>query len=200
MPNLFQNPTYNGKFLSPNSAKPIAGVCTNTAYKRPLTQVKVSDTMIAIGSPVEITNKFSQSTAVNAGMDLAPNVMNASASKSNLDGFLVMSPNAILEDGDEFPKYLKNQVVHCALIGSGAELYLPADNSLVGKNVSKISLYWHKTDMTLKEGVGDSGSTGWGLGEVLILSQVVEGIMSYIDTGDNNKVKTKNIPVIKIKI
>lgn len=199
MPNLFQNPTYNGKFLSPNSVKPIAGVCTNTAYKRPLTQVKVSDIMIAIGMPVEITNKFSQTTAVNAGLDLAPNVMNASASNNNLDGFLVMSPNAILEDGDEFPKYLKNQVVHCALIGSGAELYLPVDNTLIGKNVSKITLCWNKADMKLEEGVGDN-STKFDLGEVLILSQVVEGIMSYIDTADNNKVKTKTAPVIKIKI
>lgn len=194
--NLFTNPTYNGKFIGPNSAKPIAGICLHNAYKRPLQQVKVADATALIGYPVEVTNKFSQSGAVNAGTGLAANVMNAKASATRLDGFLVMSPNTVLMDGDDFPKYLQNQIVNCAMIGSGAEIFLPADHALNGTNVSEVELSWDKANKKLVAGAGD-GSTKFSLGKVNVLSQLVEGIMCYEDGG---VIKVKETPVILVKL
>ncbi|EGV1470933.1 hypothetical protein JF110_001658 [Campylobacter jejuni] len=194
--NLFDNPTYNNGFLGANSAKPIAGICTKTAYSRPLTQGKVSATNLAIGVPVKITNKFDSSTSVNAGTALAPNVLNIEAATDSVDGFTVMSPNAVLEDGDSFPKYLKNQIIHIAMLGSGAEIYLPANNNLIGIQTAKEQLCWNVADKKVEVGVGDA-STKLGLGVVTILSQVVDGIYSYIDSG---VVKTEETPVIKIKL
>ncbi|HDZ5057806.1 TPA: hypothetical protein RTG63_001669 [Campylobacter jejuni] len=189
---LFQSMPFNNNFLGANSAKPIAGVCTKTAYSRPLAQAKVSMGMVAIGVPVKLTNKLTSATSINAGKELAPNVLNIEAATDSVDGFTVMSPNAVLEDGDSFPKYLENQIVHVAILGSGAEVYLPVSNDLIGKQVAKEELCWNSNDRKL-----EVGSTGLALGKVTILSQVVDGIYSYIENG---VVKTEETPVVKIRL
>lgn len=193
--NLFPNPSFDNSFMG-NSFKPIAGIALYNSFNPNLVQVRISDAEIAIGSPVEVTNKFTESTAVNAGTDLAPNVFNSKAPAAQVDGFLVMSENALLEDGDAFPKFVKNQIVYCALLGSGAEVYLPADNALIGKNLVGVQLSWNKAEAKIKAEAGD-GSTKFELKGVTIKSQVVEGVVSYIEGG---VVKTKTAPVVKIKL
>ncbi|HEC1823357.1 TPA: hypothetical protein R1765_001981 [Campylobacter coli] len=197
--NLFNNPTYNNSFLGSSSAKPIAGICTKTAYSRPLTQGKITENFIAVGYPVKITNKISdnQNSSVNAGTGLAPNVLNVAKATDSVDGFTVMAPNVVLEDGDNFPKYLKNQIAQIAILGSGAEIYLPANNNLIGLQVAKEQLCWNVADKKVEQGIGD-GSSKLSLGVVTILSQVVDGIYSYVD--DEGVCKTEETPVIKIKL
>ena len=125
--NLFPNPTYNGKFIGNSSAKPIAGVCTLTAYKRPLIQAKVTVDGLLQGDPVTIKNTGNYGTKeFSAGTGLAPLTMAAEKATTAISGFVVESPNNVYIDGNAAGQFFKNQIVYVALVGCGAEIYLQA--------------------------------------------------------------------------
>lgn len=191
--NLFPNPQYKNSFLSGNTAKPIAGVVARSAWTRPLKQVQVSETLTQ-GSAVTLTNKIGKigTDPVNAGgLDegLSPNVLKATKATdiTTTQGFIVESPNFVLEDGDEAPAARAGQIVYCALIGSGTELYLPCDNSLVDCAPNQA--------VKLEDGVLKKADAD-GL-NLLLMSQVVDGVVFYEETG---AIKQKESPVIKVKL
>lgn len=196
--NLFPNPTYNGKFIGNSSAKPIAGVCTLTAYKRPLIQAKVAVDGLLQGDPVTIKNTGNYGTKeFSAGTGLAPLTMAAEKATTAISGFIVESPNNVYIDGNAAGQFFKNQIVYVAPVGSGAEMYLPAkDGSFEGVDITNTEICWVVADSCLDVGAGD-GSTKLAIKGATILSQVVEGIQFYIDAG---VVKQKTTPVIKIKL
>ena len=190
--NLFPNPQFNNSFLSGNTAKPIAGVCTRTAYTRPLKQAQVSETLVQ-GTAVNLTNALTKanSKSVNAGglnEGLAPNVLTATANEAEVSGFIVDSPNMVLLDGDYAPAARAGQVVYVAFIGSGAELYLPCDNSLV--NVAPNEAVEIQNGV-LKKAVGN------GISGITIMSQVVDGVRFKVN-GDT--IEQEDTPVIKVKL
>ena len=196
--NLFPNPTYNGKFIGNSSAKPIAGVCTLTAYKRPLIQAKVAVDGLLQGDPVTIKNTGNYGTKeFSAGTGLAPLTMAAEKATTAISGFIVESPNNVYIDGNAAGQFFKNQIVYVAPVGSGAEMYLPAkDGSFEGVDITNTEICWVVADSCLDVGAG-AGSTKLAIKGATILSQVVEGIQFYIDAG---VVKQKTTPVIKIKL
>ena len=196
--NLFPNPTYNGMFIGNSSAKPIAGVCTLTAYKRPLIQAKVKADGMVQGMPVLIKNEgMYGSHDYSAGTGLAPLVMTAEAATTAISGFLVESPNNVYIDGEAAGQFFKNQIVYVAPVGSGAELYLPVKtNDFTGVDITNTQIHWVVADNCLGIGAGD-GTTKLEVKGATILSQVVEGIQFYINAG---KVVQREIPVAKIKL
>lgn len=192
--NLFPNPTYNNGFLTGNTAKPIAGVCTRTAFTRPLKQAQVNET-ITQGTAVKLVNKIqtATTTSVNAGglnEGLAPNVLTATTATASADvnGFIVDSPNFALVDGDAAPAARAGQIVYVAFIGSGAELYLPCDNSLVGVNPDQA--------VKIENGILKA-DTGAGISGITLMSQVVDGIRFKVNNGT---VEQESTPVIKVKL
>lgn len=196
--NLFPNPTYNGKFIGNSSAKPIAGVCTLTAYKRPLIQAKVTVDGLLQGDPVTIKNTGNYGTKeFSAGTGLAPLTMAAEKATTAISGFVVESPNNVYIDGNAAGQFFKNQIVYVAPVGSGAEMYLPAkDGSFEGVDITNTEICWVVADSCLDVGAGD-GTTKLTIKGATILSQVVEGIQFYNEAG---VVKQKTTPVIKIKL
>lgn len=195
--NLFQAPKYNGYFKRGNTALPIVGVCTNSAYKRPLKEVQVTADMTA-GTLVKVTNKTdqAQTASVNAGTGLAPTIFTAEPStvgqtQNRVDGVLIDSPNFVLADGDAAPAARPGQIVYAALVGSGAEVYLPADDTIIGcdsANAVHIS----------KEGVVNAKAEGKAF-PVTIMSQVVKGIRFELES-QTGKVKATNVNVVKVKL
>ncbi len=188
--NLFGAPKYNGYFKRGNTALPICGVCTNSAYKRPLKEVQVNDTMTA-GSPLKVTNKAgltTQTVAVNAGQTLAPSVFSAEEGTDRIDGFLIDSPTFVLEDGDEAPAARAGQIVYAALVGSGAELYLPCLDGLIGYDPTQPLKLNDKGQLNLATGTAVQAT---------ILSQVVKGIRFKIDAG---KVKAEEVMAVKVRL
>lgn len=188
--NLFGAPTYNGYFKRGNTALPICGVCTNSAYKRPLKEVQVNDTMTA-GTPLKVTNKAgltTQTAGVNAGQTLAPNVFTAEKGTDRIDGFLIDSPTFVLEDDDEAPAARAGQIVYAALAGSGAELYLPCLDTLIGYDPTQAL----KLDTNGKLNL----ATGTAI-QATILSQVVKGIRFKLDAG---KVKAEEVLAVKVRL
>lgn len=216
--NLFPNPSYNGAYMHPNSSKPIVGVALNTAFKRPLKEVRLTADM-EVGTPVTLNNAnvLGLQTSptqgpVNAQEGLAPTVLYAKATEkipaaggreaSNIDetkhlisGFLCFCPNAVLQEGDTFPSYLTGQLVFAALLNSGASMYLPCDNSVANISISA-PIYWDFDSKQIKKIPSDAGAgITANLGVARVDGQVVDGVISY---RDNGVVKFKDHSVVKI--
>ena len=198
MLNFNQVGTYNGKFLSPNSALPICGVVLFDMYKNNLQQVynNVSTQPLTWGMPVTI--KTQQTTnSTNAGKAFNPNVLLADAistENNNLNGFVVKSVTDILMPQDEAPASRQSQISYVATFGSGIELYLPCDTTLMNVETSAIdknnTFDYNFTDYTLKAGTAFS---------ITLKSNVVDGIVTYYDTSTQS-VKIKNTKCIKVRL
>lgn len=189
--NLFPNPTYNGFFKKGGStSKPIAGTCTKTAYSRPLNQAKISEDNLIQGDAVQLKNT-SLAKETNSNNDgLSGNVFSALKATNKINGFIVNSPNDILLDGDTFPRFLKNQIVRVATIGSGATVYLPADTSLANVTLDQ-ELQW---DINNKKLVTTGGVALTG---VRLAGQVVNGLVPEYDA-TNNVAKSKDALVVRV--
>lgn len=217
--NLFPNSAYNNAYMSPNSSKPIVGVVLNTAFKRPLKEVRLLQNM-EIGKPVTLTNDNVlglQTTPtqgpVNAQEGLAPTVLYAKATEKTpttgtgkeapaidekkhiISGFTCFCPNAVLQEGDVFPSYLTGQLIFVAMLNSGASMYLPCDNSVSNMTVNA-SIYWDFDSKVIKK-LPTTGAAGIipNLGNARIDGQVVDGILGYMDNG---VMKVKDHAVVKI--
>ena len=190
--NLFPNPTYNNYFMKGGTtAKPIAGVCTMTAYSRPLNQAKVLSDNLMQGFAVELKNPSLAKEANNNNDGLSGNVFTADKATTVVNGFIVNSPNDILLDGDSFPRFLKNQVVRVATIGSGASVYLPADASL-GDVTLDTELAWDTANnVVAKKGAGVD------LPGVRLGGQLVNGLVPEYDA-TNNVAKSKDSLVVRV--
>lgn len=195
--NLFATSGFNGKFMRPNSSLPIAGTVASTAFNRVLTEAKVSTggNIITQGMSVVVSNKQgSQTASVNGGSNLAPNVLTATYSTDTANAFIVDNANAVVLNGDDFPQVLDNQVVRVALIGSGAEVYLPCDNTVIG---ASNPIYWDVTNQKLISAEAASKPAKSVVFTGVILSQVVDGIKSKISSGT---VTTEPCSVVKVKL
>lgn len=195
--NLFATSGFNGKFMRPNSSLPIAGTVASTAFNRVLVEAKVTTggTPLFQGMSVVASNKQgTQTTAINGGTNLAPNVLSITASTDNANAFIVDNANAVVLNGDDFAQVLDNQVVRVALIGSGAEVYLPCDNSVIG---ASNPIYWDITNQKLVSAETASKPAKSVLFTGVILSQVVEGIKGKNDSGT---ITTESCYVVKVKL
>lgn len=193
--NLFPNPTYNGYFKKGGTTcKPIAGTCVLTAYNKPLSQAKLTLDNLMQGSPVLLKNTSLGSN--NEG--LSANVLSASAYSDSasaapiINGFIVNSPNDILLDGDTFPRFLKNQVVGVAKLGSNAPVYLPAEANLADCPIDT-PLKWNSTAKQL------SKTKGVNLPGVRIAAQPVLGVIPEYDSTEN-RAKSKDGLVILVNL
>lgn len=201
--NLFANPQYNNYFLKGGStAKPIVGVCLETAYNKPLNQAKVIEDNLMQGYPIILKNtSLSSSNSNNDGLSgnvfTAENIITTITvdtqvqnSTTSINGFIVNSPNDILLDGDTFPRYLKNQVVRVAVLGSGAALYLPVDSTYNDVSL-ETTLKWDLTNKCL------STNGQVELPGVRIGGQVVNGLIPYFDD-INKKALSKEGLVLRV--
>lgn len=195
--NLFATTGFNGKFMRPNSALPIAGTVASTAFNRCLTEAKVvtNGEKLFQGMSVDVSNKQGSTTsAVNAGSGFAPSVLTASQSTTKANGFIVDNANAVVLQGDDFAQVMDNQIVRVALVGSGAEIYLPCDNTVIA---AANPIWWDIDNQKLVSAAEATKPTNNFLFTGVILSQVVEGIKGKVDNG---KVTTESCYVVKVKI
>lgn len=193
---LFSTPTFNGKYLRPNSAKPIAGWCAVTAFKRPLVECKIASAYAVPGTPVYVTTADSAS-ASNAGVGLNPNVQSADGlSVSAISGFLVVSPTDVQPTGEDAAYAIKNQISQVALLHSGAELYLPINAAdLQSKDVVNTTLYWDSTNKYLTT----TSSSNTEVPGLMIMSQVVDGVKIVKADADTAAVY-EECSVVKVKL
>lgn len=192
--NLFATSGFNGKYMRPNSSLPIAGTVASTAFNRVLTEVKVAadSTTLFQGMSVEISNKLDASASINGGSNLAPNVLSAKASTSKANAFVVDNANAVVLNGDDFPQVVANQIIRVAMIGSGAEIYLPCDATVIG---ATNTIYWDCSKQSLVAAAAKPANGVEFTGT--ILSQVVDGIKGKNDSGT---ITSESCSVVKVKL
>ena len=192
--NLFETRTFNGKFMRPNSSLPIAGTVASTAFNRVLTEAKVASdsTVLFQGMSVEVSNKLDTAASVNSGSGLAPNVISVKASDSKANAFVVDNANAVVLNGDTFPQVVANQIIRVAMIGSGAEVYLPCDATVIG---ATNPIYWDITKQCLVAAAAAPAKSIEFTGT--ILSQVVDGIKGKNDSGT---ITSESCSVVKVKL
>lgn len=181
---------YNGKsFLGNSSAKPICGIFLRDLFRGQIYQAKVNtDTIVYPGVPVTITNA---NTKEGAGVELNPNVLSITAvatDDSGVSGFLLESPTDVMQWGEVAAHALKTQIVNVALLGSGVELYLPADSGLSGVAIGKNNCVWDFTNKCVK---ADEG------GYITILGPVVDGVTFVENAGS---IEFKDTKVVKVKL
>lgn len=169
---------YNGKsFLGSNSSKPICGHFLRDLFRGEISQAKVSTTdVVFAGCPVEVKNDNITTGTSNAGKGLNPNVLSITkkaTADAEVSGFVLESPTDILQFGETAPRPLQNQVTNIALLGSGVEVYLPADAALVGIAMNS-KLKWDFTKNALVVDVA---------GTITPLSPVVDGVKYKEDSG-----------------
>lgn len=192
--NLFETRTFNGKFMRPNSSLPIAGTVASTAFNRVLTEAKVASdsTVLFQGMSVEVSNKLDATASVNSSSGLAPNVISVKASTSKANAFVVDNANAVVLNGDDFPQVVANQIIRIAMIGSGAEVYLPCDATVIG---ATNPIYWDITKQCLVAAASAPAKSIEFTG--IILSQVVDGIKGKNDSGT---ITSESCSVVKVKL
>lgn len=204
MLDLFSMPTYNGKYLRPNSAKPIAGVCTLTAYKRPLVQAKVTSDYAIPGTAVSVKTATAGGET-NAGTSLNPNVLlldgKTAVTAETFSGFVVSSPTDVQPEGSKGAFAIKNQIVDVALLGSQAELYLPIKTGEgANANVVPSAIYWDITNNYLTTTKGGSDDAGiFAVNGLRILSQIVDGIKLKFNSLSNTA-EYEDCKVVKVKL
>lgn len=181
---------YNGKsFLGNSSAKPICGIFLRDLFRGQIYQAKVNtDTIVYPGVPVTITNA---NTKEGAGVELNPNVLSITAvatADAGVSGFLLESPTDVMQWGEVAAHALKTQIVNVALLGSGVELYLPADSGLSGVAIGKNNCVWDFTNKCVKAGAG---------GYITILGPVVDGVTFVENAGS---IEFKDTKVVKVKL
>lgn len=177
----------NGGFLGSSSARPIAGHIARNMFIFRLNQAKVADgANLAPALPAKLTN----ANGGKAGAGLSPNVLLAenATSADDISGFVVASPNDVLEIGGGVPKPQEGQVTFVALIGSGIEMYLPCDDTLQNVNVNT-KAKWDTTNNKLTK------ATDGDAGVVSILGGVVDGVTYKISGDFANTVDSKVILV-----
>lgn len=190
--NLFETKGFNGKFMRPNSSLPIAGTVASTAFNRVLTEAKVSTG----GQPLFQGMSVSVAPAEggNAGKNLAPNILVASNDTAKTaDAFIVDNANAVVLNGNDFPQVVDNQLVRIAMIGSGAEIYLPCDQAVVTDTTNP--LVWDRSTQKLTKAA--AGGANQQVFTGIIMSQVVDGLKGKNDSGS---ITTESSLVVKVKI
>lgn len=181
---------YNGKsFLGNSSAKPICGIFLRDLFRGQIYQAKVNtDDLVYPGVPVTITNT---NTKEGAGVELNPNVLSITAvatADASVSGFLLESPTDVMQWGEVAAHALKTQIVNVALLGSGVELYLPADSALSGVAIGKNNCVWDFTNKCVKVGAD---------GYITILGPVVDGV-TFVANGSS--IEFKDTKVVKVKL
>lgn len=173
----------NGGFLGTSSFKPIAGHVVRDLFIFRLNQAKVTGGAIAPATPVKLVN----SNGGKAGEGLSPNVFVASAPAATTDisGFLVASPNDVLEIGSGVAIAQEGQIAQVAVIGSGIEIYLPCDDTLQNVNINS-KAEWDITSGKLK--LSDTGN-------ISIVGSVVDGITYSVSNGVGTTIDSKVILV-----
>lgn len=188
--NLFETKGFNGKFMRPNSSLPIAGTVASTAFNRVLTEVKVDTKAKPLFQGMSVS--VAPASGGNAGSGLAPSILVASNDVTKTaDAFVVDNANAVVLNGDDFPQVVDNQLVRVAMIGSGAEVYLPCEQTVA---TGTDPLLWDKAKQVLSRGTPAANQQAF---TGIILSQVVDGIKGK---NDNGTITTESCYVVKVKI
>lgn len=171
----------SGGFVA-NSQKPIAGQVVRNAFLFQLKQAVIADGAdLNVGDPVKLTNTSG----------VGGNVLKAESitATTDISGFIVESANDVVEIGDDVAKPREGQVAQVALIGSGAELYLPCETDLNNVNTNTPVTY-----DTIKKVI--KKDTGAGIG-IKVVGGVVDGIRYTTTSG---KATTANAKVVKVKL
>lgn len=176
---------YNGKFLRPNSAKPIVGHATITAYQTNLTQAQAGADLVA-GQAIQLKT---QASGTQAGSGLNPNVLVANVATDSLGGFAIESDNFVIVDGAESSKALKGSIINVATFGSGVDVFLPCKASEFQGFAIGSDVYWDLTNGELTTTKGSNIPL-----DIAILSNVVDSIASQSDG------TYKEVQAIKVRL
>lgn len=139
--NINKTTGFENGFVGASSAKPIVGHLVNTDFLNTIQQGKNNgDEIIVAGAPIAITNATGET---EAGRGLNPNVFlvkKAAADGSDIAGFALASDSDLVTPDNSAPASYPTQIINIALIGSGAELYLPISSAATTLLTTAISL------------------------------------------------------------
>lgn len=134
--------------LEPNTLLP----CTPVVIKNDNTEANGTDNMTGFNPKTFVINK-----AVSASSDV-------------IDGFILESPQNMVDNSGNGGLPLPHGIVPVGKIGSGIQVFLPCNANLVGVALST-ALYWDPTNNELT----NSNSSTCALSGVQLLSSVVNG-------------------------
>jgi len=127
----------SGSFQGVSSSIPLVGVLLNkyenfSNLDQFLYNIAEGSGQAVAGDPVTIVNQVGSSDTVSIeGMNaVCGTITQKSDAIANLDGFLLQSPQDVVPAKGGEARPVSGLLSMAALLGSGAELYLPADSSL----------------------------------------------------------------------
>ena len=155
----------SGSFQGVSSFIPLVGVLMNkyenfSNLDQFLYNIAAGSGQAVAGDPVTIKNQVPSGTADTEAIEKFNAVCGEITAKSdaiaNLDGFLLQSPQDVVPaiGGEAMP--MAGFLSMAALLGSGAELYLPADSSLANIDYNT-RVTWDFSAKCLKKSVVGTG-------------------------------------------
>lgn len=137
MTSIYGQGQVSDSFRGTSSYVPLVGVLLNKFDNfQNLSQFKYnSATQVVAGDPIIVKNQIgltANTNAIESFNAVTGEITDKSTTIQNLDGFLLQSPQDVvpLGGGEAFP--VAGFLSYAALVGSGAELYLPAAADLAG--------------------------------------------------------------------
>ena len=153
------NQQFSSSFQGSNSYIPHVGTFQNK-YENfgDFTQAKYnSTTQVVAGDPVIVVNQVgttADEVAIENMNALGAEITDKATAMTDISGFIVKSETDVvpLAGGEAYP--VKGFLSFVAMLGSGAELYLPADSTLEGVNVNSAVTYDFSNKCLVKARVG----------------------------------------------
>lgn len=162
MTSIYGSSQFSNSFRGTSSYVPLVGVLLNK-YENfgDLSQFKYNiasgSGQAVAGDPVTVKNQVgttANTVAIESFNAVCGEISAKSDAVSNLDGFLLQSPQDVvpLLGGEAFP--IAGFLSYVALLGSGAELYLPAGASLADVDYNTRITWDYDNDCLKKAEVG----------------------------------------------
>ena len=137
---ISDNGQYTTSFRGSSSYVPLVGQILNK-YEDfgNLSQVKFNSSGLVAGNPVTVKNQVgatANEVAIENMNSVCGEITGEATTNNNLDGFLVSSETDVvpLAGGEAYP--VAGFLSFVALLGSGINLYLPADSTLEGVSLN----------------------------------------------------------------
>lgn len=180
IPNIFNgnNQAIPKPFLPAKTAYPQCGFVTNMYYTGGrLSEATINVAGLLSSMPVKVLNDTTPTSGGYAGGALDPKAFNITQKATTLaevSAFVLETESDVVpvEGGESIP--LLGGFVKIARLGSKIRMYLPCDNSLIGKDMNA------KINYDFANGVLTLGTTD-GLPGVVMTSAVVDGKVKKIN-------------------
>lgn len=176
IPNIYNGNAQNigNAFMKAKTYVPLCGFLQNPFYSNGKTQAAMIPTDLlgmVSATAVKIINDTTPTSGRFAGENLNPKALKISAkaaAKDDLSGFVLETDADVIPANGGASLPIQGGFVQVGLLGSGLQVWLPCDDSLIGVAINS------ELDYDFATGKLKKGAAGAGIG-VKLLSGVVDG-------------------------